>query len=58
MPGSVQINECGALEQLERVGQKEVENPGKASRALKTKGIEDKVSFPLHVGGGASLWVR
>lgn len=42
------------FEQLEREGQKEVENPGKGSRALKTKDIEDKVSFPLCVGKGLS----
>lgn len=44
----------GLLEQLEREGQKEVENPGKGSRALKTKGIEDKISFLLPVGEGLS----
>lgn len=44
----------GFLEHLEREGQKEVENPGKGSRALKTKGIEDKISFLLPVGEGLS----
>lgn len=44
----------GLFEQLEREGQKEVENPGKGGRALKTKGIEDKVFFLLRVGEGLS----
>lgn len=44
----------GLFEQLEREGQKEVENPGKGGRVLKTKGIEDKVFFLLRVGEGLS----
>lgn len=47
-------NACEALRTAAEGGQKEVENPEKGDRALKTKGTEDKVSFLLCVGEGLS----